>query len=91
MNKLVFIAYIVWNVFVVLMYALDKSRARRGGRRIRETSLILPAFFMGAEGAIVGMVMFNHKTSKPKFRILVPLALGVNIALFFVIGGRIGV
>ena len=34
---------------------------------------------MGAFGSLCGMVLFNHKTSKPLFYILVPLAMLLQI------------
>lgn len=76
----------IFNIFVLLLYGLDKFKAKRSLRRIRERTLIIPAFIMGGVGAIFGMVLFNHKTSKPKFRILIPLAVILNvITLYFVI------
>lgn len=68
------IILLFWNLIVMLVYGFDKFRAKRGGRRIRETSLLLVAFLLGGLGAIFGMVLFNHKTSKIKFRLLVPIA-----------------
>ena len=68
------IAFWIWNLVVALIYAADKRRARLGLGRIREITLILCAYLLGAYGAIMGMVIFNHKTSKIKFRLLVPLA-----------------
>ncbi|MBQ4517664.1 MAG: DUF1294 domain-containing protein [Clostridia bacterium] len=73
------IILLVWNVFVMLVYGFDKLRAKRGGRRVREASLLLCAFLFGGVGAMFGMVLFNHKTSKMKFRLLVPLAVVVSI------------
>lgn len=67
-----------WNVLTALIYGYDKFRARRGGRRVKETTLLTLAFFLGGWGAIFGMVIFNHKTSKKKFRFLVPLFALVN-------------
>lgn len=69
---------LVWNIVVMLIYGIDKFRAKTGGRRIRERVLLICAFFLGGWGAIFGMVMFNHKTSKMKFRVLVPLAVLVT-------------
>lgn len=91
MNELM-ISYLVWNLAVALFYGMDKSRAVRGVRRISERNLILSAFAMGAVGAMFGMVWFNHKTAKPKFRILVPMAVIVQIAVIwyvFYMGGTI--
>lgn len=57
------------------LYGIDKHRAVHGRWRIPEKVLILAAFLGGAAGALFGMLVFHHKTRKPKFRILVPLAL----------------
>lgn len=73
------IIFAAWNILVMLLYGIDKSRARRGEMRIRETTLIIPPFFLGAMGAMFGMILFNHKTSKIKFRILVPAAMILNV------------
>ena len=66
---------LIWNIVVMLVYGVDKMLAKANKRRIREASLLICAFLMGGLGAIFGMILFNHKTSKMKFRILVPLAI----------------
>ena len=76
-----FILFIIWNAIICLVYALDKYYAIKKKRRISEKALIMPAYFMGALGAIFGMIIFNHKTSKKKFRFLVPLAMIENVAI----------
>ncbi len=73
-----------WNVLVALVYGLDKFFARRRMRRISENGLLVPAFLFGGLGAAMGMILFNHKTSKIKFRLLVPLAFVLNL---FMVGG----
>ena len=73
---------LIWNVFTMLLYGIDKLRARKHKWRISETALIVPAFLLGGTGAMLGMVLFNHKTSKGKFRFLVPLAFVLNLALY---------
>lgn len=73
---------LIWNIVVFLLYAVDKRRAKKGARRISETSLITAAFLLGGVGAMFGMVICNHKTSKLKFRILVPLSVVVGAALW---------
>lgn len=78
---------LVWNLTVFCLYGIDKSRAVHNKWRLRELTLVLCAFLMGGMGAILGMVVFNHKTSKLKFRILVPLAVLLNAAAAAVIGG----
>ena len=74
---------LIWNIIVMFVYGFDKSRAIRGGRRVREATLILCAFVLGGLGAMFGMILFNHKTSKVKFRILVPLATVAGVAVIY--------
>lgn len=77
------IAYLfaAWNIVVMCLYGADKRRAIKSKRRIKESALIVPAYVLGALGAVLGMIIFNHKTSKTKFRILIPLAVFENIAV----------
>jgi uncharacterized membrane protein YsdA (DUF1294 family) len=70
-----------WNIVVLAMYGFDKRRAKHGGWRISEKALLLSAALMGGTGALIGMLIFHHKTRHAKFRIGVPLLLIVNIAL----------
>ena len=79
--NLFFTILLIWNICVMSIYGLDKLYARRGTRRIKERTLILLAFLAGSVGAMFGMVIFNHKTSKQKFRYLVPLSVILNISL----------
>jgi uncharacterized membrane protein YsdA (DUF1294 family) len=76
---LAIIAVAVWNIITFTLYGADKRKARKNHRRISETTLILCAFLMGGAGAILGMKVFRHKTKHWKFKILVPLALLLNI------------
>lgn len=76
---------VAWNIIVMLVYAWDKLCARRGKRRIRESVLLIIALLMGSVGAIFGMVLFNHKTGKIKFRLLVPFFVLLNTALTYIV------
>ncbi|NLA73137.1 MAG: DUF1294 domain-containing protein [Clostridiales bacterium] len=82
MNKFYYIL-IIWNALVFIIYGIDKRKAINNKYRIKEFTLILLAFLMGAAGAITGMEVFHHKTKKTKFKILVPLALLFNIIVLF--------
>lgn len=73
---------LVWNIVVMLIYGIDKMQAKRRGRRISERALLLCGFLLGGCGAMFGMVLFNHKTSKMKFRILVPMAIIIWVVLY---------
>ena len=83
MKPLLWIAalWLTWNLFTFLQMGMDKRKAVKEKQRISEKTLLLSAFFMGAVGSGAGMLVFHHKTKKWKFRILVPLALAVNLAV----------
>ena len=53
---------VVWNAVVFAMYGLDKRKARGGGRRVSEKTLLMAAAFLGGPGALLGMSVFRHKT-----------------------------
>ena len=75
---------IIWNFFVFCLYGIDKFCAKTKLRRIPEITLItLSALFSGL-GAILAMVLFNHKTSKPKFRYAVPVIFIVQMFILCV-------
>ena len=70
---------IIWNTLVFILYGLDKIKAKNKMLRIPESILLLFSFLFGGIGAMFGMVIFNHKTSKMKFRVLVPISVVLNI------------
>jgi len=78
--------YAVWNLVVFIIYGADKRKAVRGKWRISETALILTAFLSGGLGAMLGMSFFHHKTKKLKFKILIPVAMVLNIVTIVGIG-----
>ena len=75
------LALVVWNFTVFILYAADKRKAKAGRWRISEKTLLLCTFLLGAPGAVLGMLAVRHKTRHWKFRILVPLALLLQIGL----------
>jgi len=81
MEKITTVYLIAISVFAFATYGVDKFKAKRNKWRISEKTLILLAFLGGAPGALAGMIVFRHKTLHWKFRILVPLALVLWIAL----------
>lgn len=80
------IIILIWNALVMLVYGIDKLLAKMGKRRVSEGALLLCAFLLGGCGAMFGMVLFNHKTSKMKFRILVPIAAIISVAATYWLG-----
>ena len=77
--------FAVWNFLVLALFGEDKLRAMKNRRRISEKVLISCAFLMGALGAFIGMYTFHHKTRKLKFKILIPVALFVNLSVMWIL------
>lgn len=72
-----------WNLFAFVLIVIDKNRARRAGRRIRERSIFLVALGFGAAGILAGMYTMRHKTRHWSFVIGIPVMLAVNIAALY--------
>lgn len=70
-----------WNLIVFLLYALDKWKAKSGRWRISEAALLACTFLLGGLGGTLGMAVARHKTWHLKFRLLVPLALVLQVRL----------
>lgn len=73
---------LIVNIFSFLLFGFDKLLAKKKKYRIPESLLVLITFVFGGVGAIFGMVVFNHKTSKLKFRVLVPLSVCINYLFY---------
>ena len=76
-------AYLMINLAVLLLYGLDKWKAKNHRWRVSEAALMMAAVF-GVFGAYGGMHLFHHKTQKPKFYIGVPVIFVVELMLFVV-------
>ena len=72
---------VLCSIVTFALYAIDKSKAKNNKWRISEATLIGAAFFMGGIGAMLGMKFLRHKTQHTSFKILVPLATLLNIAV----------
>ena len=76
---------IIINIAAWLMYGLDKWKAKSGAWRIPERTLLLTALAGGSVGALAGMLLFHHKTRKPKFMIGVPVMFAAHCVIVGVI------
>ncbi len=81
-NEIWFYFLVIWNILVSFLYGWDKFCAKKHWRRIPESVLLCSALLLGSVGAMFGMVLWNHKTSKMKFRIVVP-AVGIMHLILF--------
>ena len=81
--QLVSILLAVMSVFLFVLMGLDKSKARRGARRVPEKTLFAFALLGGAIGGTAGMFLFRHKTRHWYFRLGFPLLAAAQLALVF--------
>ena len=64
------------------MYGIDKLRAIKGRRRIRERTLLSVSALGEALGGLIAMQLFRHKTLHAKFYAVNGVALAAHAAIF---------
>ena len=79
---LVFGLYVVACPLAFIMYAVDKSAARKGASRTPENTLHMISLAGGWPGALVAQQTFRHKTQKQSFRSVFWLTVLVNTGAF---------
>jgi uncharacterized membrane protein YsdA (DUF1294 family) len=84
---LALLAFGVINVWTVMLFWLDKRRARAGEWRISEASLLGLALIGGTPGAFLARALFRHKTRKQPFSTILffvaTVQAGAAIGLLF--------
>ena len=80
------ITYLLWylaavNLVTFTVYGVDKAKARRGAWRVPEKTLFLLPLLGGSVGALLGMLIFRHKTKHWYFVWGILLILLTQIAL----------
>ena len=75
-----FWAYLfVLSLVAVILTVSDKLRARRGGWRVPENTLLLVAALGGSAVMLLTMLLIRHKTRHPRFMLGIPLMLVLQI------------
>lgn len=67
------------------MMGIDKRRAKLHRGRIPELVLLGAAIVGGSIGGIAGMLLFRHKTKKPRFTVGLPVILAMQIVFFLLL------
>ena len=75
-------AYMVISVLTFIVYAWDKSAARKGKWRIQEKTLHIFTLFGGWPGAMMAQQILRHKSIKRPFRMIFWMTVILNIAVF---------
>ena len=58
------VAFGVMSLAALMVYGIDKARAQTHRWRVPESVLLLLGFLGGAAGALLGMLIFRHKTRR---------------------------
>ena len=79
--------FLLASVLTFVIYGGDKMAARKGWRRVPESTLLVLGLVGGWPGAVVGQQLFRHKTQKQPFKtyffITIVLNIGVMVALYW--------
>jgi len=68
----------VFSVATFMVYAADKSAARRGAHRVPESTLHVLSLLGGWPGALAAQQVLRHKTRKQPFRFVFWVTVAVN-------------
>ena len=85
MAEIIFYYLIAINIITLLVYGIDKLKARKSQWRIPESTLLLLAVIGGSIGAWLGMKVWHHKTMHKKFKYGVPLIIAIQIGIYLYI------
>ncbi|KFC18271.1 DUF1294 domain-containing protein [Chryseobacterium sp. FH1] len=67
------------SVISIILFGIDKWKAKKHQRRISESMLLLISFLGASLGSVLGMLIFNHKISKPGFWLRLMVVVIVQI------------
>ncbi len=70
--------YLIASGFTFIAYGLDKSAARKGNWRTKESTLQLMALIGGWPGALLAQIWLRHKSQKIRFRVTLWLMIALN-------------
>lgn len=79
------LAYLALTVICFIFYAADKSAARSGGWRTKESTLLLIGLVGGWPGGLLAQQFLRHKSVKPSFRAAFWATVVLNVVGFVVL------
>ena len=79
--KIALIAFGAISLITLILYGVDKLKAKLGAWRIPEKVLLGFSFFGGGLGGVIAMLLFRHKTRHWYFVAVNLLGLILQIAL----------
>ena len=78
--KIALIYLAVISLVAIIITCHDKRRARQGGRRVPELTLLNIAVFGGSVAMYLTMLKIRHKTKHPRFMVGIPFIIILQIA-----------
>lgn len=81
MRYFIFYYILVINLVTLIVFGIDKYKAKNNLWRVSEFVLFALAIAGGSLGALGGMYAFKHKTQHLKFTIGIPLIMLAQIAI----------
>ena len=88
--KFLLIYFIAISLMSVIVCVADKSRAKKGRWRVKESTLFLLSALGGSAAMYITMRLIRHKTLHKRFMIGVPLIIIAQTALL-IIAVRFGI
>ncbi len=79
---LILALYLIASLLTFVIYALDKSAARKGAWRTPESTLHLLSLAGGWPGALIAQQTLRHKSKKESFRFIFWLTVFLNCGVF---------
>ena len=86
---LLWAVWLVINLIVFVLYAVDKRRAVRGAWRIPERTLLTGTWLLGGVGAWLAMRLFRHKTKHRAFQVSAPIGAILSLLLMLLASARL--
>lgn len=71
--------YLALSIIAFVAYGLDKSAARKGHWRTKESTLHLLSLIGGWPGALLAQKKFHHKSSKKEFQMIFWATVVINV------------
>ncbi|MCP4178889.1 MAG: DUF1294 domain-containing protein [bacterium] len=79
---LIFAVYLVASLLTFIMYAIDKSAAKKGTWRTKESTLHMLSLVGGWPGALIAQQRLHHKSKKQSFRLVFWVTVLLNCGAF---------
>ncbi|MDD7984849.1 DUF1294 domain-containing protein [Lentisphaera marina] len=75
--------YLVMSLITLLLYAVDKWKAKKSSQRIPEKVLHLSELLGGWPGGILGQLFFRHKCSKLSYQLVFWAIVAIHLFLWY--------